>query len=87
MDESGEDYIFPATYFEAVELSHANGKDLDAQITVHINEMDKAILRAEALSAQKSVSALIREWIEERLDSATGSMNDLLIEGFLRHML
>ena len=68
VDESGEDYTFPANYFEAVEPSYTNGKELDTQITVHLNEIDKAILRAEALAAQKSVSALIREWIEERLD-------------------
>ncbi|MCE7987495.1 MAG: CopG family transcriptional regulator [Caldilinea sp. CFX5] len=68
VDESGEDYTFPANYFEPIEPNHTNGKELDAQITVHINEVDKEILRAEALASQKSVSALIREWIEERLD-------------------
>ena len=68
VDESGEDYTFPATYFEPVEARLSNGKELDAQITIHLSEMDKAILRAEALAAQKSMSALIREWIDERLD-------------------
>ncbi len=69
VDESGEDYTFPASYFEVVEPNYINnGKELDSQITVHINEVDKAILRAEALTSQKSVSALIREWIEEKLD-------------------
>lgn len=28
----------------------------------------KNVLRAEALAANKSVSALLREWAEERLD-------------------
>ena len=68
VDESGEDYTFPADYFEAVELNYENGKELDSQVTVHLNELDKAILRAEALASQTSVSALIREWIEDRLD-------------------
>jgi hypothetical protein len=68
VDESGEDYTFPANYFEPVDFNYPNSKELDSQITIHINEVDKAILRAEALAAQKSVSALIREWIEKRLD-------------------
>jgi hypothetical protein len=68
VDESGEDYTFPATYFETIDYSYPHGKELDSQITIHLSELDKAILRAEALAAQTSVSALIREWIEERLD-------------------
>jgi hypothetical protein len=68
VDESGEDYTFPAGYFERVELSPFDGKEMDDQITIHLNGLEKAILRAEALAAQKSVSSLVREWIEERLD-------------------
>lgn len=68
VDESGEDYTFPAEYFEAIEWDKSPERNLDAQLTVHISELDKAILRAEALASQKSVSALIREWIAERLD-------------------
>jgi hypothetical protein len=29
------------------------------------------VIQAEAIAADKSVSALLREWIEERLDLAT----------------
>ncbi len=36
--------------------------------TVRLNSLLKAILRAEALAAQTSVSALLRAWIDERLD-------------------
>jgi len=68
VDESGEDYTFPAENFERVDLSPDTGKGLDEQITVHLTHLDKAILRAEALAAQKSISSLVREWIEERLD-------------------
>ncbi|MFZ1754926.1 MAG: hypothetical protein WBO46_25955 [Caldilineaceae bacterium] len=68
VDESGEDYTFPADYFERVDLSPDADQGLDEQITVHLTDLDKAILRAEALAAQKSVSSLVREWIEDRLD-------------------
>ncbi len=68
VDESGEDYTFPASYFEIVKLNHRNGTDLDSRITINMNKVEKAILRAEALASKKSVSSLIREWIEERLD-------------------
>lgn len=68
VDESGEDYTFPAEYFERVDLSSALDGGLGEQITVHLSDIDKAILRAEALAAQKSISSLVREWIEERLD-------------------
>ncbi|MBI3959946.1 MAG: hypothetical protein HY328_14130 [Chloroflexi bacterium] len=68
VDESGEDYTFPAAYFERIDVQAQDDKDIDAQITIHLNGLDKAVLRAEALAAQKSVSALVREWIEDRLD-------------------
>lgn len=68
VDESGEDYTFPAAYFTPVDLHYSGGKELDSQVTIYLNELEKAILRAEALAAQTSVSALIRGWIEERLD-------------------
>ncbi len=68
IDESGEDYTFPAAYFERIDAQAQDDRDIDAQITIHLNGLDKAVLRAEALAAQKSVSALVREWIAERLD-------------------
>ncbi len=68
VDESGEDYTFPAVYFERIDVQAQDDKSIDAQITIHLNGLDKAVLRAEALAAQKSISALVREWIEERLD-------------------
>ena len=68
IDESGEDYTFPAAYFERIDVQARDDKEIDAQITIHLNGLDKAVLRAQALAAQKSVSSLVREWIEERLD-------------------
>lgn len=65
IDEEGEDYLYPADYFEPYKSS----EDQDAaMISVHLSGYLKNILRAEALAANKSVSVLLREWAEERLD-------------------
>ena len=66
-DNEGEDYLYPADYFEPVP---ANGtpRPADQQVTVHLDDVTKGILQAEALATRKSVSTLIREWIDERLD-------------------
>ena len=37
-------------------------------ITVHLDHYAKGVLQAEAIAADKSVSALVRDWIDERLD-------------------
>lgn len=71
VDESGEDYLYPANYFEPL-LMNENGNYREA-VTVHVDDFIKAILHAEALAAKKSVSALLREWIDERLDLPTGA--------------
>lgn len=60
VDESGDDYTFPADYFERVDLSLEADRGLDEQITDHLTDLDKAILRAEALASQKSVSSRAR---------------------------
>jgi hypothetical protein len=66
IDETGEDYLYPARYFEQFE------PETTAQVTTtvaaHLPPDLKHVLRAEALGAGKSVSGLLREWIEERLD-------------------
>jgi hypothetical protein len=35
---------------------------------VHLDPYLKGVLHAEAIAAKKSISALLREWIDERLD-------------------
>lgn len=65
-DDSGEDYLFPADYFEPYTY---NGDDESLEpATFYLSKYVKNILHAEARAAQKSVSALVREWIDERLD-------------------
>ncbi|MEZ4707365.1 MAG: hypothetical protein R3A44_09180 [Caldilineaceae bacterium] len=67
VDEEGEDYLYPRSYFEPY---LPNGDDLQSSeaATVHLTPYLKNILRAEALSVNQSVSTLLRGWIEERLD-------------------
>ena len=65
VDESGEDYLYPASYFEPV---HLNGEAKSDSITVHISPTLRGILHAEAVAAHRSVGALLRTWIDERLD-------------------
>ena len=65
IDESGEDYLYPASYFEPLLINDEPATD---SVTTHLPPWLKGVLYAEAVAADKSVSALLREWIEERLD-------------------
>ena len=65
IDNEGEDYLYPADYFEPF---LPNGQQLTESVTVHLDQYLKGILHAESLAANKSMSALLREWVEERLD-------------------
>jgi hypothetical protein len=60
-------YLFAANRFEPVDLSKI-ASDVTDSLTIHLSATLKGILYAEALIAQKSMSALAREWLEERLD-------------------
>jgi hypothetical protein len=65
-DDTAEDYLFPATYFEPY---LPNGDtEVSIPLTIHLTAYQRNILHAEALAADRSMSALLREWIEERLD-------------------
>ena len=66
IDNEGEDYLYPADYFETVSFSAARKPDETA--TIHLDALTKDILRAEAIAARKTISALLRDWIDERLD-------------------
>ena len=60
-------YLFDAARFEPVALDELAAEATSA-VTVHLSPALRGILRAEALAADKSMSALLREWIDERLD-------------------
>lgn len=69
IDNSGEDYLYPIDRFEPIVI---NGHVAPtATLSAHVPEWVRDIIQAEAMAANKSVSALLREWIEERLDLAT----------------
>lgn len=65
IDESGEDYLYPASYFDPLVMNDEPATD---SVTTHLPPWLKGVLYAEAVAADKPVSALLREWIEERLD-------------------
>lgn len=67
IDNEGEDYLYDKGRFEPVEYNSGRLGASEA-VTLHVDPVLRDILRAEALAAQKSVSALLREWIDERLD-------------------
>ena len=65
IDGSGEDYLYPGGYFEPF-LPESNAPS--ESVTVHLDPYLKGVLHAEAIAARKSISALLRDWIDERLD-------------------
>ncbi len=71
IDGSGESYLYPQDYFELIDYNGVNGKGTSS-VTVHLSNLLKGILHAEAIAANKSMSALVRQWIEERLDLPSG---------------
>lgn len=64
VDDSGEDYLFEADLFEVVE----NLTELAADITVSLTWPMKATIYRIAKQRGISMSALLREWIDEHLD-------------------
>src|SRR5215468_3993413 len=73
IDNSGEDYLYPVSYFQPLDWSTlpAEWESEHATLTIHLDPRTKAILRAEALAAHTSMGALVRQWIEERLELQT----------------
>ncbi len=70
IDNSGEDYLYPASYFQPLDWGTlpADWESGHTALTIHLDPRTKAILRAEALAAHTSMGALVRQWIEERLE-------------------
>ncbi len=68
IDETGEDYLYPASYFEPLII---NSEQATEVVTAHIPSWLKGVLYAEAIAANKPMSALLREWMEDHLDLPT----------------
>jgi hypothetical protein len=64
-------YLYPAEYFEPFTPNQNGGHHRPTKI--YLDDFTKGVLHAEALAAHKSVSALLREWIDERLDLPAGA--------------
>lgn len=67
VDNTGEDYLYPATQFE--EVSDLAG--LLTELSIGVTVPMKAALQEEANRRGVSVSALVREWLDEHLDIAS----------------
>jgi hypothetical protein len=65
IDESGEDYLYPARYFEPLSI---DDEETSETIATYVPAWLKGVLHAEAVAANISMSALVRTWLEERLD-------------------
>ena len=61
---SEEGYMFPADYFEPLDLSESKLEE----VMIRVPAFMKDILHAEAVASDRSISALVREWIDEHLD-------------------
>ena len=70
VDESAEDYLYPVSYFEPVELG--NGSRQTEAITAYLPDWMAGVVYAEAVAEDKSISALLREMIADRYDLPVG---------------
>ena len=52
----------------SLSVQHDEIREPTETATIYLDALTKDILRAEAITAKKSMSALLREWIDERLD-------------------
>lgn len=64
VDNTGEDYLFDAALFELISDPAALVTDLHVSLTAQM----KAIIFQVANQRGVSMAALMREWIDERLD-------------------
>ena len=67
IDNEGEDYLYPARWFETI-TEHELASQLSEPLTVNLNGVSKVAVRDIANAKGISMSALVREWIDERLD-------------------
>ena len=58
-------YLYPAGHFEPFLPTEDPRR---SSVTIYLDEFTKGVFHAEAVASDRSISALIREWVEERLD-------------------
>jgi hypothetical protein len=66
IDHSGEDYLYDPRRFEPIDVN--SQEKAVKSITVHVPEWFYGVLHAEAVAADKPISAFVREALAERLD-------------------
>lgn len=67
IDNEGEDYLYPRRWFEIVP-EETLVSELSELVTVHLTGRSKIAIRDMANAKGVSMSAIVREWIDERLD-------------------
>lgn len=67
IDNEGEDYLYPRRWFEVVPEQSLTS-ELSELVTVHLTGRSKIAIRDIANAKGVSMSAIVREWIDERLD-------------------
>jgi len=58
-------YLYPVDYFEPFLPTEVKDR---VSLTIYLDEYVKGVLHAEAIASNKSVSALMCDWVEEQLD-------------------
>lgn len=67
VDNEGEDYLYPSRWFEMIQEQELVA-DLSQCVAVHLSVRSKIAIRDIARARGVPMSALLREWIDERLD-------------------
>lgn len=83
IDETGEDYLYPARYFEPLDLTDSTLEP----ITVRLPAWLKGILHAEAVASGRSVSGLMRDWLIERQTQSEVGGNESISGSQGRHII
>lgn len=76
IDETGEDYLYPARYFEPLDLADPTLET----ITVRVPAWLKGILHAEAVASGRSMSRLMCDWLLARQAQVEAHHNELEAE-------
>lgn len=71
IDNTTEDYLFPATLFQIID----DAKNTQTELTVNLSVPEKVAIHQIANQRGISMAALMRKWIDERLDLASTSEN------------
>ena len=68
IDNTGEDYLYEADWFEEITDLSALATDLNIKLSVPV----KAAILQLANQRGVSMGALVREWLDERMDLPSG---------------